>query len=170
MVSSLANKIIKLKNKSDFKIDILARVRGVVDCKDCLKPRCIYFLSPLSHMKPPLSPTIEGSTDGIALTTSNYRTMARDRLRDAMESAIFVCDMAPLDPDDPFYNIFLCDPALDCNTYIEVHFYTSKVQPNRVEMCCHCTGEFDSPIELNSFLKAPDGPYSVVLHVCKKMP
>jgi hypothetical protein len=39
--------------------------------------------------------------------------------------------------------------------------------PTRVELCCHCAGEFDSPVELNSFLKAPDGPYSVVLPSCK---
>ncbi len=34
-------------------------------------------------------------------------------------------------------------------------------------MCCHCAGVFDSPIELNSSLKAPIGPYSVVLPICK---
>jgi len=121
VVSSLANKNINLKIKNDCKIAISARVRGVVHCKDCLKPRCIYAVSTLSHMKSPLSPTIEGSTVGIELTTSNNRTIARDRLKDAMESAIFLCGMAPLDPDDSFCDVFLCDPVLDCNTHTHTH-------------------------------------------------
>ncbi len=37
---------------------------------------------------------------------TNYRAVAKDRLRDAMESTIFVCGMAPLDTDDPMYDIF----------------------------------------------------------------
>ena len=52
--------------------------------------------------------------------------MARDRLHDAMESAIFVCGMAPLDPDDPFYDVFLCDPALDCNTHTLRHIFIPR--------------------------------------------
>ena len=93
--------------------------------------------------------------------------MARDRLHDAMESAIFVCGMGLLDQDDPCYDVFLYDTSLDCIAHIEAIFYTSKIQPARVELCCYCAGEFDSPVELNSSLKAPDGPYSLVLHVSK---
>jgi len=41
-------------------------------------------------------------------------------------------------------------------------FYTSTLH-----IGCHCAGACDSPIELNSSLKAPIGPYSVVLPICK---
>ncbi len=64
----------------------------------------------------------------------NYRSMSRDMLQDATESTIFVCGMAPLDADDPLYDVFHRDPSLDCNAHIEAHFYTSKIQPERVEM------------------------------------
>ncbi len=84
-----------------------------------------------------------------------YRVVAKDRLHDATESPIFVCGMAALDSDDPFYNIFLCNPSLDCNTHIEADLYTSRIIHERIELCCHCAGEFDSPVELNSNLKAP---------------
>jgi hypothetical protein len=63
--------------------------------------------------------------------------------------------------------MFQCDPYLDCNAHIEAHFYTSKVQLERVEMCCHCVGEFVSPVELHSSLMAPGGPYFVMLLVCQ---
>jgi hypothetical protein len=74
-------------------------------------------------------------------------------LRDATESAIFVCGMAPLDFDDPLYDIFQCDPSFSCDTHVEADFYTSRIMPERIELCCHCAGEFESPVELNSNLK-----------------
>jgi hypothetical protein len=94
--------------------------------------------------------------------------MAKGRLIDAMESSIFICGMAPLDHDDPYYNIFLCDPSQDCDSPLEPEFYVSKIQPKRLELCCHCAGGFDSPIDLNPSLKAPDGPYRLVLPICKQ--
>jgi hypothetical protein len=93
--------------------------------------------------------------------------MARGKLQDAMESPIYICGMAPLDPDDPCYEIFVCDTTLECDKHVEAEFYVSKIQPSRLELCCYCAGVFNSPIELNTSLKAPEGPYSVVLPICK---
>ena len=90
----------------------------------------------------------------------NYRALAKDRLRDAMESTIFICGMAPLD-------IFQCDPSLECKTHIEANYYTVRIRSERIELCCHCAGEFNSPVELNTNLKHPKGPNHVVLPVCK---
>ncbi len=45
--------------------------------------------------------------------------------------------------------------------------YTARIRPERIELCCHCVGEFNSPVELSTNLKQPEGPYSVVLPVCK---
>ena len=92
--------------------------------------------------------------------------IAKDMLVDATESAIYMCGMAPLDLDDPFFDIFQCDPTFDCDSHIESEFYTSKIQPSRVNICCQCADKYDSPVELNTSLKAPDGPYSIVLPIC----
>jgi hypothetical protein len=40
---------------------------------------------------------------------------AKDKLDDAAESLIYMCGMAPLDPEDPCFDIFQCDPYLDPN-------------------------------------------------------
>jgi len=121
-------------------------------------------------MKPPLPKAIEGRIDDIApdpaIDLNLYRAMARARLHDAIETPIFGCGMAPMDKDDPCYDVFHCDPSSDCNAHIEANFYTLKIQPTRVELCYHCAGNFDSPVELNCSLKVPDGPYSVVLPAC----
>jgi hypothetical protein len=163
---ALAPNIEKLKNKTCFKIGIASRVRGVVGCNNCMKPRCIYSFSAISNMKAPL-PSPGGDVVSTGATSQECISLVKDRLHDAMESSIFICGMAPLDPDDPCYGIFLCDTTLDCDTHVEAEFYVSGIEPSRKELCCHCAGACDSPIELNSSLKAPIGPYSVVLPICK---
>ena len=73
--------------------------------------------------------------------------------------------MTPLDPDDPCYDIFHCHHSLDCTTHIEADLYTYKVQLARVELCCHYASEFESPVEMTTSLRAPEGPYCVVLPI-----
>ena len=75
-----------------------------------------------------------------------YKAMAKDRLLDATESTLFMYWMASLDPDDPCYAIFHCDPSLDCDTHIDSEFYTSKMQLQRIDIWCHCAGANDSPV------------------------
>ena len=117
-------------------------------------------------MKVPIpSPNSENVSSGA--TSQEQISCVKDRLLDAMDSSIFLCGVAPLDPDDPCYGIFLCDTSLDCDSHVEAEFYMSVTDPNRKELCCHCAGVCDSPIELNSSRKAPIGPYSVALPICK---
>ena len=172
VTSSLAANFKLLKNKSGFQIGITNRVRGVVSCNTCLKPRCIYSQSAISQMKPPLPPANPDNTAPDSApptaTKEQCQKMAQDRLHDATESPIFMCGMSPLSPEDPCYDVFQCDPSLDCDTHIEANFYTSAIQRERLELCCHCAGVFDSPVMMHPSLKAPAGPYSVVLPVCKE--
>jgi hypothetical protein len=79
-------------------------------------------------------------------------------IHDAMESTIssYMCGMAAFDLDDPCYEIFHCDPSLECDTHLESEYYVSRIQPSRLVMCCHCAGTMlDSPVEMNTHLMAP---------------
>ncbi len=109
-------------------------------------------------MKPPLEENIQDPATPTSEEVKQYRAFAKDMLADAMESLIYMCGMDPPDPD----------PSLDCDAHIESEFYTSKIQPTRVKIFCHCAGKYDSPVELNTTLKAPDGPYSIVLSICEE--
>jgi hypothetical protein len=127
VATTLSHNITKLKNKTAFKIAIAARVRGVMDCKSCLKPRCIYSQSDVSQMKPTLLLVTSDNPSNIIPRMRKeemqaYRFVAKDMLHDATESPIFICGMITLDPDDPFSTIFLCDPSLACATHIEADF------------------------------------------------
>jgi hypothetical protein len=119
-------------------------------------------------MKLPLSANNPDSATMTPAELKQYMDIAKVRRVDATESAIYMCGMAALDLDDPFFDIFQCDPTFDCDSHIESEFYTSKIQPSRVNICCHCTGKYDSPVELSTPLKAPDGPYSIVLPICEQ--
>jgi hypothetical protein len=78
--------------------------------------------------------------------------------------------MAALDPDGPCYAIFHCDSSLDCDTHIELEFYTSKTQPRRIDIFFHYVGANDSPVTPNASLNAIEGicTYSIVLPICKE--
>ena len=73
--------------------------------------------------------------------------------------------MAPLDPDDPCYVIIYCRPSLDCDTHIEFEYFTSKIQPRRIDICCHCASSEYSPVTLDTSLKPPEGPYTIVMPI-----
>jgi hypothetical protein len=133
--------VTKLKNKASFMIGVATKVRGVVECNQCAKPRCIYSQSALSNMRPPLprlghdnATTTESQTDTTE-EVRHYIAMVRGKLEDAMESPIYSCGMALLDPDDPCFETFLCDTTLDCDKHVEAEFYVSKIQPSRLELC-----------------------------------
>jgi hypothetical protein len=74
--------------------------------------------------------------------------------------------MTPLDPADPCYDIYLCDATLDCETHLEPEFYFARIEPTQLELCCHCAGVSKYPIDLNTSLKAPEGPYPVFFPIC----
>jgi len=128
---STAPNITKLKKKTNFKIGVAAKVRGVVGCNNCKKSRCIYSHAAVSLIKPPLPPNdLNDQRDEAPLTTQKvkpYQAMAKGRLDDAIESTHFLCGMAPSDPDDPLHDIFLCDTSLDCDMHIEASFYVSRI-------------------------------------------
>jgi hypothetical protein len=150
VVHTLAPNITKLKNKANFNIASASRVRGSVVCNN------IYSQNGVSHLKPPLPH--DGMESASADEVQKKKAMAKDKLLDAMKSIIFMCGMAPLDLDDPCYAIFHCDSSLDCDTHIESEFYTSKIQPKRIDIWCHCADANDSPVTLNTFLNDSEGP------------
>ena len=53
-VTNILTYVMKHKNRSNFKLAAATRVRGVVVCNTCFRPRCIYAQYEVVHMKPPL--------------------------------------------------------------------------------------------------------------------
>jgi hypothetical protein len=152
VVHTSAPNVTKLAtNKSNFKMACSTRVRGSMVCNNYIRPRYIYCQYAVSLLKPPHP--YDGPESSLVDEVQKQWAMAKAMLLDATESTIFTCGMAPLDPDDPCYAIFHCDPSLDYDTHIESEFYTSKIHPQRIDIYCHCDGTKDSLAALNSYLK-----------------
>ena len=110
-------------------------------------------------MNPPLLPPSLDDTPSDLVTSQQvheYRAIVKDKFHDAMDSTIYVCGMTALDHDDPCYDMFYCDPSLECDSHVESDFCISRIQPKRLVLCFHCTGNIlDSLVELHTHLKAP---------------
>ncbi len=127
----------------------------------CSLSDATLIMPPLPQLNPD-----NATTTKAPVTTEDVRqyiSMARGRLKDAMEFSICIYGMDSLDLDDPCYDICVCDTSLDCDTHVEAEFDVSKIQPIHLELYCYCAEVFNSPIDLNIPLKAPEGPYSVML-------
>ena len=83
-------------------------------------------------MKLPLSAKTPDPATMTPAELKQYMDIAKDRLVDATESAIYMCGMAALDLDDPFFDIFQCDSTFHCDSHIESEFYTSKIHTSKI--------------------------------------
>ena len=73
-------------------------------------------------MKLPLKENNQDPATPTSEEVKQYMVFAKAKLVDATESLIYMCGMAPLDPDDPCFDIFQCDPSLDCDAHKESEF------------------------------------------------
>ncbi len=60
---SQASSIRKIPLRKQFTLGHKMRLRGIVQCVECQKPRCVYSHQSISHMVPPGESTIEEQTE-----------------------------------------------------------------------------------------------------------
>jgi hypothetical protein len=63
----------KREIKSNFKIGVAVKVHGVVECKNCHKPHCIYSQLAISQTNPPLPPPSLDDTPSEQLTSQQVQ-------------------------------------------------------------------------------------------------
>jgi hypothetical protein len=121
---------------------------------------------------PPSDPETVPGTKPVIYTeveVMRYKAMAKDRLQAAIVSTVFMWGIAHLHPDDPCYDIFECDPYMDCDTHVESEYHASKIMPQYIPVCCHCAGTYKSLIAMHThFMAQNGGPYSIILHICEE--
>ena len=155
----------KTPNRS-FPLGVVLRLRGLVHCKECQKPRGIYSQQAVQNMKPIAAEyTAEEARECIGI--------AEQALADAANSEIFMCGMQPLDEGSPCHAIFQCDPNLTCATPVESDFYSTLARTvvvaeghqRDLNMCAICAGTShdDKGGQVDSTLKTI---FSVVLPIC----
>ena len=120
-------------------------VRGMVQCKDCCKPRVVYSLTAPSRMVPP---TIDGRVP-TPEEVDACQVMAKQVLQDACSSSVYVCGANVLDEDNLFAKVFVTQNSLTCADHVEPFFYTatnSARQQLSSKLCCFCALQ-DAPVD-----------------------
>jgi hypothetical protein len=115
-------------------------IRGIVTCKDCAKPRCLYSITSPNRMKPlPANGGSEPTAEAIRLC----RQFAMQKLEEAQDHDLYVCGMQPFDADDMMHGVIVARDGLECLQPIEFEYYSnpkmvaSWFNPN---MCAYCAG------------------------------
>ena len=115
-------------------------VRGVVECKDCLKPRVLFSLTAPSRMVPCAEEGESAPTPG---DIARCREYALHQLEVAQESEIYTCGMQPFDSDHPFHEVIYARKELLCSDPMEVEYYTHTKQKAAwfdENLCAYCAG------------------------------
>jgi len=115
-------------------------IRGVVSCKDCMKPRCIYSVTSPNNMKP--HPT-DGASQPRTTTTLLCREYDVQQFESAENNAPYVCGMQPFDADDIMHGVIVTREGLECHHPVEFEYYSDPKQTTAwfdAALCAYCTG------------------------------
>ena len=139
-------------------------VRGVVACKECLKPRCLFSMDAPNRMKP--APSIHG----IEPTNEEIkacREYAMHPLEAAMESDLYICGMQPLEPDNPMHKQIIARDGLECHDPVEFEYYNHpyhNAEWFKATMCAYCAGSSGHEGFIDEHLR---GEWKSLLPVCQ---
>ena len=90
-------------------------IRGVVECKECQKPRCLFSIDAPNRMKPTTIDGVEPTNEEIKAC----REYAMQQLEAASENPLYVCGMQPLEPDNPMHKLIIARDGLECHDLVE---------------------------------------------------
>ena len=118
----------------------VSHVRGVVECNECMKPRCVFSVDAPNRMKPTTG------IDGIEPTREEIkacREYAVEQLEVAMGNPIYICGMQPLEPDNPMHKLIISRDGLECHDHVEFDYYSHpyhNAEWFKATICAYCAG------------------------------
>ena len=87
-------------------------IRGVVPCKDCMKPRYLYSFTSPNKMKPnPVDGAIEPTGDAIRMC----REYGVQQFESVQDNELYVCGMQHFDADELMYGVIVTRDGLECH-------------------------------------------------------
>ncbi len=133
-------------------------VRGVVACKECFKPRCLFSMDAPMWMKPvPSIHEIEPTNEEIKAC----REYAMHQLEAAMESDLNTCGMQPLEPNNPMHTQIIARDGLKCYDPVEFEYYNHpyhNAEWFKAAMCAYCAGSSGHEGFIDEHLRGSGSP------------
>ena len=110
--SSVVTSDAKAADIENKKLLIASKVRGVIVCVECNKPRCVYAASTLSYQEKTL-------------------------LKQAKDTNVYTCGSELFTPNTPLHGTVVCRQALTCTHPMEAQYYSSSC-PTFPPVCWYC--------------------------------
>ena len=114
-------------------------VRRVINCQDCLKPRCVFATK--------------------VLTTEEKAAIA---LVD--ESRLFSCGVPLFPPDSPIHKTIVVRQKLTCSSPIEAQYYSAKLV--KLPAVCYCCGGCGETLVYNEHFTQLQPEFQIVRPIC----
>ena len=131
----------KAADESHRNLLVGAKVRGIINCVECLKPRCIYSAT---RLLPEEGNEVE-------------------RLKD---EGVYTCGSELLPPDHHLASTVVARMNINCESPIETTYYGSS-NAHFPEICFYC-GERDSEQLLeDEYIQELKAAYAIVCPLCK---
>ena len=115
------------------------KVRGVIFCTECSKPRCIYSQSKLTH----------------------EQIQQISRLKD---EDLYTCGASLFPPDSPYQTIIVVRAAIVCSSNMESQYYSSVLI--HFEPVCFYCGLGEESLADNDQIKELKTVYAIVYPIC----
>ena len=128
------------EDKANKSVLVSQKVRAVIPCSSCFKPRCIY-----SSSKLPI-----GSKRGLA---------------SIVEKGEYMCGGSFVEDESPLRNMFIVRRQLACHMPMEVAYYSSKTV-KLTPVCFHCGGVSGANLSNDNDIQALQKQHSVVRPIC----
>lgn len=129
----------KEADKQNKKLLIAAKVRNIIVCLECHKPRCVYAAGTLG------------------LNERNYVKLVVD-------SKMYSCGSALFPPNSPLHSTVICRQALTCNEPVKTQYYSS-VCVTFPPVCWFC-GSPEETLTDDELIQRMRSEYAVVRPIC----
>lgn len=129
----------KEADKENKKLLVAGKVRRIIVCSDCSKPRCVYAAASLASEE-------------------------KNRLKCLNETEVYTCGSTLFPPESPLHRTVVCRQALSCSSPMETQYY-SGVATAFPPVCWYCA----SPEEMltnDEFMANLRSQYAVVRPIC----
>mmetsp|Transcript_34456 Transcript_34456/g.88127 ORF Transcript_34456/g.88127 Transcript_34456/m.88127 type:complete len:256 (+) Transcript_34456:1853-2620(+) len=118
-------------------------VRGVVTCKDCMRPRCLYSLTHPRNMEPAAT-MVDGKKVQPSVTEkAECKQYAMQNFHAAAEHNSFLCGMQPFDDDHPLHGVLVTRSNITCGSPVEFEYYSTQTKRATwfdATTCAWCAG------------------------------
>eukprot|EP00873_Tetraselmis_striata_P001254 jgi/Tetstr1/421518/TSEL_012465.t1 len=103
-------------------------VRGVVTCKDCMRPRCMYSLTHPRNMEPAAT-VVDGKKVQPSVTEkAECKQYALQNFHAAAEHNSFLSGMQPFDDNHPLHGVLVTRSNITCGSLVEFEYYSTQTK------------------------------------------